>query len=348
MIDACADGRLARLHAWLAGIFGSDDFTVTVASADASFRRYFRVTRGAETWIAMDAPPDKEDMAPYVRVAQMLTDIGVNAPRILAHDPAAGFLLNCDLGAQTYLAALQAGADAGRLYGDAIAALIRIQTRGARHAAGLPPYDAALLERELQLFPEWFLGRHLGIELDDSERAALQDVFAVLVASACAQPAVFVHRDYHSRNLMVCAARNPGILDFQDAVRGPLTYDLVSLLRDCYIAWPEAQVREWALEFRAAALAAGMDVLADEAAFLHAFDLMGVQRHLKAIGIFARLWHRDGKPGYLDDIPRTLGYVQAVGARHAQLGFLARLIEERVWPALARMQPTGEAGSCAP
>ncbi|PZN31329.1 MAG: aminoglycoside phosphotransferase, partial [Proteobacteria bacterium] len=245
-------------------------------------------------------------------------------------------------------AALQAGADAGRLYGDAIAALIRIQTRGARHAAGLPPYDAALLERELQLFPEWFLGRHLGIELDDSERAALQDVFAVLVASACAQPAVFVHRDYHSRNLMVCAARNPGILDFQDAVRGPLTYDLVSLLRDCYIAWPEAQVREWALEFRAAALAAGMDVLADEAAFLHAFDLMGVQRHLKAIGIFARLWHRDGKPGYLDDIPRTLGYVQAVGARHAQLGFLARLIEERVWPALARMQPTGEAGSCAP
>lgn len=333
------DLRLERLQQWLARLFGARDFEVAPASADASFRRYFRVTRSGETWIAMDAPPDKEDMRPYVSVAQMLADIGVNAPRVLELDLQQGFLLNTDLGSRTYLAALDASADAERLYGDAIDALVRIQARGGMHAQALPPYDETLLRREMRLFPDWFCERHLGLTLSDADAHALAGVFDRLAAEALRQPRVFVHRDYHSRNLMVCdGARegaNPGILDFQDAVRGPVTYDLVSLLRDCYIAWPAAHVQRWMLRFREQAADARVGVGASEDEFRRWFDFMGVQRHLKAIGIFARLSHRDGKPGYLRDVPRTLEYVSAVSEQYPELRPLRDLVETRVRPALA-------------
>jgi aminoglycoside/choline kinase family phosphotransferase len=339
------DLRLEQLERWIAQLFGTRNFQVTTASADASFRRYFRVTRGDESWIAMDAPPAKEDMEPYIRIAAMLVDVGVNAPRVLHRNPEEGFLLNSDLGSQTYLMELDRQGDADRLYADAIDALVRIQARGGTHAAQLPPYDDALLRREMGLFPEWFCGRHLGLALAGNDEAALTGVFDILSATALQQPRVFVHRDYHSRNLMVGdGARhgeNPGILDFQDAVCGPVTYDLVSLLRDCYVAWPAEQVRAWALQFRASAGQAGVAVGASESEFLRWFDLMGVQRHLKAIGIFARLWHRDGKPGYLNDIPRTLNYVRTVSQNYRELHFLHSFIDGQVLPALEAVRSRG-------
>jgi aminoglycoside/choline kinase family phosphotransferase len=342
---AARDLRLEQLENWLARLFGTRDFQVTTASADASFRRYFRVARGNDTWIAMDAPPAKEDMEPYIRIASMLVDVGVNAPRVIERNDEEGFLLNSDLGSRTYLMELDAQGDADRLYADAIEALVRIQSGGRAHATRLPPYDDALLRREMGLFPEWFCGRHLGLTLSGDEAAALAGVFDVLSATALQQPRVFVHRDYHSRNLMVGdGARhgpNPGILDFQDAVSGPVTYDLVSLLRDCYVAWPLERVRGWALQFRGSAQRAGVEVGADEGQFLRWFDLMGVQRHLKAIGIFARLWRRDGKPGYLNDIPRTLNYVRAASGHYRELQFLHSFIDGRVLPALEAARTRG-------
>jgi aminoglycoside/choline kinase family phosphotransferase len=328
------DPRLDLLHRWLEDDLGWQHFSLAPASADASFRRYFRVTRGTETANAMDAPPAKEDVGPYLRVAGMLEAVGVNAPRILARNATDGFLLLTDLGVTTYLEELAEAGRAAALYADAIAALVRIQSRGGDLAPGLPPYDERLLRFEMGLFPDWLLARHLGLELDGAEAAALAQACDLLVANALAQPQVFVHRDYHSRNLMVCPGDNPGILDFQDAVRGPLTYDLVSLLRDCYVAWPQARVAAWALDFRRQAHSAGLPAGADEAEFLRWFDLMGVQRHLKAAGIFARLWHRDGKPGYLPDVPRTLGYVIEVCARHPEVAQLGALVEQRVLPAM--------------
>lgn len=334
---AARDARLALLEQWLAGLFGARDFTVTTASADASFRRYFRVTRAGGSWIAMDAPPDKEDMEPYIRISNMLMDIGVNAPRVMERNPEQGFLLNSDLGSRTYLGALTAGAAPDALYDDAMQALVQIQAHGGRHAQQLPAYTDAILRREMMLFPDWFCDRHLQLALTAADREALDRVFEVLIAAALEQPRVFVHRDYHSRNLMVSDGRygaNPGILDFQDALLGPVTYDLVSLLRDCYIAWPIERVHEWVARFRSVGRAAGIDTGPDQAAFLRWFDLMGVQRHLKAIGIFARLWHRDGKPGYLPDIPRTLNYVRVTSAAYPELQFLQHLIDSRVMPVL--------------
>lgn len=333
------DARLVLLRRWIEALFATSDFDLAPASADASFRRYFRVTRGERTWIAMDAPPDKEDVAPYVRVAAMLADIGVNAPRVMERDLEQGFLLNSDLGSRTYLMDLEAGSDPQRLYGDAMDALVSIQARGIAHARELPPYDDALLRREMSLFPDWFCARHLGLELASEDLAILADAFDVLSAQALQQPRVFVHRDYHSRNLMVGdGARygvNPGVLDFQDAVCGPATYDLVSLLRDCYIAWPRERVHAWVAEFRSRAQSNGVDVGASESEFLRWFDWMGVQRHLKAIGIFARLWRRDGKPGYLKDIPRTLSYVRETCAAYRELRSLGAFIDRRIAPALA-------------
>lgn len=289
----------------------------------------------------MDAPPQQEGMEPYIRIATMLVDVGVNAPRILQSNLQEGFLLNSDLGSTTYLAQLDAGGDADRLYEDAMAALVQIQANGQHHAQQLPLYDDALLRREMALFPEWFCGRHLQLSLNDADIRGMQQVFDVLTVEALAQPRVFVHRDYHSRNLMVGdGARhgaNPGILDFQDAVYGPVTYDLVSLLRDCYVSWPNERVHEWVTRFREVARAAGVDTGRDLATFLRWFDLMGVQRHLKAIGIFARLWHRDGKPGYLQDIPRTLNYVRVVSAAYPELQFLRELIDTRILPALNQL-----------
>jgi aminoglycoside/choline kinase family phosphotransferase len=328
------DPRLELLRAWLRQDLGYDEFDIAPASADASFRRYFRVRSAHASQIAMDAPPGREDVGPYVAISGMLLQMGVHAPRVLERDAANGFLLLTDLGSTTYLAELADRSRARPLYDDALDALARIQVHGDPHARELPPYDEKLLRFEMSLFPDWFVGRHLGITLDDAPRQQLDRAFDTLVANALEQPRSFVHRDYHSRNLMVYPGDNPGVLDFQDAVHGPITYDLVSLLRDCYVAWPETEVTRWALQFRTKLTAAGRDAARDEARFLRWFDLMGVQRHLKAIGIFARLWHRDGKPGYLGDIPRTLGYVRSVSRRYRELGGLDRLIETLVVPTL--------------
>jgi aminoglycoside/choline kinase family phosphotransferase len=340
------DLRLEQLEQWLAGLFGARDFTVAPASADASFRRYFRVSRQGHAWIAMDAPPGKEDMGPYIRVAAMLVDVGVNAPKVLHRDEVQGFLLNTDLGSRTYLADLDAGADAERLYRDAIESLVAIQARAGQHAKTLPAYDDPLLRREMGLFPEWFCNKHLGLQLSEDEVVGLADTFDTLVTEVLAQPKVFVHRDYHSRNLMVTDGvsheqnghgANPGILDFQDAVLGPVTYDLVSLLRDSYVAWPIERVHAWIKHFRDSAQRSGVDVGANPAQFQRWFDLMGVQRQLKVLGIFARLYHRDGKAGYLKDLPRTLSYVRQVTKNYRDLDFLTAFIEQRIVPAMAKV-----------
>ncbi|MEO8717585.1 MAG: phosphotransferase [Burkholderiales bacterium] len=318
------DQRLAALRRWLAGPLGGAEFSVAPASADASFRRYFRVTLGAtRTFIAMDAPPQHEDGAAFVRVAQMLRDAGVNAPQVHAQDLGQGFLLLDDLGTVTYLDVLDE-ANAGELLGDAVAALIKWQL--ATRPGALPPYDEALLRRELALFPEWFVGRHLGRELTPAQRAAWDGLCAALVASALAQPAVYVHRDYMPRNLMRCTP-NPGVLDFQDAVIGPITYDIASLMRDAFLSWDEARVLDCSARYWEMAKCARLPVAADFAEFWRALEWMGLQRHLKVLGIFARLTYRDGKEKYVADTPRFLGYARAAARRYAALAPLGRLLD---------------------
>lgn len=319
--------RLEQITAWLKTEPEFSAVDIRPASADASFRRYFRARSATASYIVMDAPPDKEDMAPFLKVAAMLLDLGLQVPRVLRADSARGFYLLSDLGDTHYLQALTADS-VQRLYGDALGALLVIQAQGPQ-AGELPPYDRPLLLREMELFREWLLGRHLGLTLDAARTALLDRCWDRLAQSALEQPQVCVHRDYHSRNLMVTPQHNPGILDFQDAVIGPVTYDLVSLLRDCYIAWPRAQVETWALGYRELALQSGVlrPEQSDERRFLKWFDWMGVQRHLKAAGIFARLYRRDGKPGYLGDIPRTLGYVVDVAARYPELAGLDSLAQ---------------------
>ncbi len=322
--------RIEALKRWLEDELAFSDYTLKPASTDASFRRYFRVAHGGASLIVMDAPPDKEDSAPYIRVARMFFDVGLNVPEIIDVDLEQGFLLLSDLGSRLYLDALNSGS-ADRLYGDALGALAAIQAC-APAGAMLPDYDRTLLMNEMGLFRDWLVGRRLGIALNDAQSALLDGAFALLAANALGQPQVCVHRDYHSRNLMVAGQNNPGILDFQDAVIGPVTYDLVSLLRDCYISWPRARVEDWALGYQELALQSGILRHEDEdpEQFLRWFDLMGVQRHLKAAGIFARLNHRDGKPNYLADIPRTLGYVTEVTSRYAELAGLGEFIEQEV------------------
>ncbi len=281
----------------------------------------------------MDAPPEQEDSKPFVRIAGYLEAMQLNAPRILEANLDDGFLLLTDLGSNQYLETLQDDpSSVAQLYEDALAALTLLQERGAVYQSSLPPYDVELLEFELSLFWDWLCKKHLHIDFDDSDEISWRQVCGLLVNNALDQPQVFVHRDYHSRNLMVDERDNPGILDFQDAVEGPLTYDLVSLLKDCYIRWPQQQVMEWALSFYAmldASIQQGMD----KDQFLRHFELMGAQRHLKAAGIFARLNHRDGKPGYMTDIPRTLSYIVELGPRYEELTFLVDLINERCLPA---------------
>lgn len=324
--------REQALTQWLTKQLGLRDIRVEPASDDASFRRYFRVTLGdGSTRIAMDAPPEREDCEPFLRIAEQLGAIGLHVPRIHAADPQQGFILLEDLGTVHYLDRLnQTTAD--RLYGDALAALAIIQSVGP--CEDLPSYDAAMLRQEMALFPDWLLNRHLGLDLDAAEQALLSRCFDQLVESALEQPRVCVHRDYHSRNLLVSPSPTPGIIDFQDAVVGPVTYDLVSLLKDCYIAWPVAQVQAWAMGYFELAVQSGILRAEHEAQFLRWFDLMGVQRHLKASGIFARLNHRDGKPGYLADIPRTLGYIVEVAERYPEFSALGELIGRRVLPRL--------------
>jgi aminoglycoside/choline kinase family phosphotransferase len=306
-----------------------EDYRIEPASGDASFRRYFRVFPATgESLIVMDAPPDKEDCRPFVDVSARLETAGVHVPHIHAQDLKQGFLLLEDLGDRLYLGALTPQT-ADALYGEAIAALVRIQ-RG--RSAGLPRYDKDLLLREMALFPEWLLGVHLGLSLSPAERDLLDQAFALLVDNALEQPQVLVHRDYHSRNLLVCGRHGPGVIDFQDAVLGPLSYDLVSLLRDCYIRWPRERVMDWVERYASQARRAGV-LEAEAVGHLPTwFDRMGIQRHLKAAGIFARLMHRDGKPGYLGDIPRTLEYIIEVAGDDPQLSGLAELIARRVLP----------------
>ena len=321
------DSRLETLKTWVGTVLDVAEYELRPASEDASFRRYFRVTSHGATHIVMDAPPAREDLQPFIEVARRLHQLGLNVPEVLEQDLELGFLLLSDLGQQMYLPQLNEST-VERLYGDALGALVVLQAGIFTDSRFLPEYDEALLRRELELFREWYLGRHLGLRLSVTQNALLDKAFTALVRSALAQPRVWVHRDYHSRNLMVTRANNPGILDFQDAVRGPATYDLVSLLRDCYIAWPLERIEEWALGYQTLALQSGLPVCEDEAQFLREFDLMGVQRHLKATGIFARLNHRDGKPAYLNDIPRTLGYVVGVSGRHPALHGLHSLLME--------------------
>ena len=304
------------------------------ASTDASIRRYFRLQSDAKSFIAMDAPPAQIDCLPFVRIAGYFEAMGLNTPRIIEANLDDGFLLLSDLGTRQYLdELLHDMAAAPGLYTDALAALLMMQRRGAAFQSLLPPYDDHLLRFELSIFHDWLCGRYLGITFNEDEEQAWQRCCDVLVVNALDQPQVFVHRDYHSRNLMLTRENNPGILDFQDAVEGPLTYDLVSLLKDCYVQWPAEQVWQWALDFYN-----GTDAIVrervDEGQFRRYFELMGVQRHVKAAGIFARLNHRDGKSGYLGDIPRTLSYIVELGPRYAELEFLVGLIEERVLPAL--------------
>jgi aminoglycoside/choline kinase family phosphotransferase len=329
------DMRLAALEAWLHQVLPGQVRGVEVASADASFRRYFRATlAGGATRIAMDAPPDKEDIGPYLRVARLLERAGVHVPHVYETDQMQGFVLLEDLGRAPYLEALRSPERVEALYDDARAALVRIAVTGRSLAAELPPYDAAALEREMRLLTDWFLPRHLQLRLDAAEEALLRQTFDVLIAAALEQPVTFVHRDYHSRNLMIVAERNPGVIDFQDAVRGPLAYDLVSLLKDCYVGWPRERVEAWVRAQHAALRAAGFAGLPGERDFLRHFDLIGLQRHIKVLGIFARLWYRDGKIGYLGDLPLTLAYARDTAARYAELQPFARWLESRVAPLL--------------
>jgi aminoglycoside/choline kinase family phosphotransferase len=328
-----SDYRLELLSHWVYDDLGFAGSQIAPASADASFRRYFRLTRGTDTYIIMDAPPDKEDSRPFVRVAQQLAGQGLNVPLILARDLDRGLLLLSDLGSRQYLDELRAPGAAESLYGDALEALVRMQTAPPQSWADIAPYDHRLLHREMELMPEWFLQRHLGLGIDAAARSLLDDLFASLSNAALAQPVSFVHRDYHSRNLLRTAEENPGILDFQDAVCGPITYDLASLLKDCYIAWPSAQVKAWALGFRDRLMSAGFPLQADEATFIRWFDLMGLQRHIKVLGIFARLFYRDGKSQYLKDLPRVLNYVRETAVLYPETAafavYIARDIEPR-------------------
>jgi hypothetical protein len=327
--QSLGDPRLVQLRLWL-----EDDLSLPVdglapASADASFRRYFRVHVAGQTLIAMDAPPDREDSAPFVRVAQALAEIGVPVPQIVQSDLARGFLLLSDLGSTHLLATLKAGAEPAAAYAPAAAALLQMQVAGRAAAMELSPYDEPMLRREMGLFPEWFLARHLQTPPDESVRDLLNRVEAMLVESALEQPQVLVHRDYHSRNLMVTGEGGIGVIDFQDAVRGAVTYDLVSLYKDCYVEWPRQQVLVWIESHRQALASAGMPV-GDPDRFLRWFDWMGLQRHLKVLGVFARLWYRDGKAGYLADLPLVMKYVLDVTGAYDELAELNRFLRDEV------------------
>ena len=316
--------RQAELKQWIEARLNSVPVTLAPASADASFRRYFRVHGAAETLIAMDAPPEHEDCRPFVRIAKLMADAGLNVPRVIAEDIPRGFLLLTDLGTAGYLQALN-NDSANELFRDAIDALLRWQL--ASRPDVLPAYDRALLTRELRLFPDWYVVRHRGITLTAAQNTALDSIFELILANNLAQPPVYVHRDYMPRNLMVCEP-NPGVLDFQDAVYGPITYDLASLFKDAFISWDEERVLDWTIRYWEKAKRSGLPVAADFADFYRDFEWMGLQRHLKVLGIFARLNYRDGKPAYLEDTPRFIKYVRAVANRYAALRPLTQLLDD--------------------
>jgi len=331
-----SDPRLALIEQWLRGELRWPLARIATASADASFRRYFRVwDRAGASCVVMDAPPDKEDIGPFLKVTRLLAACGVHVPRMEAVDVPRGLILMEDLGSTQMLSELRAGGDPDRLYGAALAALADIQQHGRGHAAELPPYDRAVLMREMQLLPEWFCRRHLRLAPDARTEALLAHTMEWLATAALAQPQVLVHRDYHSRNLMITRERSPGIIDYQDALHGPISYDPVSLLKDCYIEWPRARVEAWLRDYRDELLRRGVPAGASAEEFVRWFDLMGLQRHIKVLGIFARLWYRDGKPGYLADLPLTLKYTREAAARVPELAQFSAWLEAVAAPGLA-------------
>ena len=319
------DNRQQQLETWLSTALQSAEFTLTTASADASFRRYFRVHVANKTLIAMDAPPTHESCAPFVQVAQLLAEAGLNAPKVLAQDLAQGFLLLRDLGDDTYLSKLNTET-APELYKNATDALIKMQ--GISVTGILPNYDAAMLSREMQLFPDWYVAQHLKASLTPEQQVVLNNTFKLLNENILAQGQVFVHRDYHSRNLMLTTENNPGILDFQDAVYGAISYDLVSLLKDAYIGWDEEQVIDWAVRYWQPAKKAGLPIPDDFSEFYRDFEWMGAQRHIKVLGIFARLSHRDGKHSYLNDMPIVMAYLRKVCEHYVELRPMLRLLNQ--------------------
>ena len=318
--------RNLQCEQWLAQRYAPRRFSFAPASEDASFRRYLRVTpENGPSVILMDAPPEHEDCRPYVEVARLFAGAGVHVPEVLTADLENGYLLLSDLGSETYLQALKDRRRAPALYDDATSALVRIQL--ASRAGVLPPYDRTLLLREMRLFPDWYIAKHLRVTLTAAQNTALDLVFERILANNLAQPCVYVHRDYHSRNLMVTTP-NPGILDFQDAVYGPVTYDLVSLLKDAYVSWDEEAILDWTVRHWEKARKAGLPVGEGFAAFYRDFEWMGVQRHIKVLGIFARLFHRDGKSGYLKDMPLVLRHLRQACDRYVDLQPLLRLLDQ--------------------
>ncbi len=320
--------RLERLTAWTRSVLPGPLLSLSPASADASFRRYFRALTDSGSFVVMDAPPSHEDCRPFLHVARLFRAAGANTPEILAENLEEGFLLLSDFGNTTYLMALNE-ASADRLYRDANHALIRIQV--ASRPGELPEYDAELLLREMRLFPDWYLARHLNVTLSEAQREVMESAFQAILANNLAQPRVYVHRDWHSRNLMLIGNpddSNPGVLDFQDAVYGPVTYDLASIYKDAYIHWEEARVLDWTIRYWESARKAGLPLSADFGDFYRDFEWMGMQRHIKVLGIFARLYHRDGKDGYLKDLPLVMAYLKKACGRYNGLGDFMRLLDE--------------------
>lgn len=317
--------RQKQLTEWLSSLYPNQTFTIAPASADASFRRYFRATfADGSTRVVMDAPPQHEDCKPFLHIGKLFEEAGAHVPHVYAQDLTQGFLLLSDLGNTTYLQALDAS-NARQLYDHAIDALIKIQL--ASRPDELPPYDEVLLRRELNLFPEWYIAKHLGVTLTEKQKAKLEEVFARIIKNNLSQPCVYVHRDFHSRNLMV-SEPNPGVLDFQDAVYGPITYDLASLFKDAYIKWEEAEIIDWLIRYWEKARKAGLPVREDFADFYWDYEMMGAQRHIKVLGIFARLYHRDGKDGYLKDMPLVMEYLHKACERYIDLKPLLNILLE--------------------
>ena len=323
------DKRKQIIRIWIESLYPDEDFSLELASSDASFRRYFRLIIANSSLIIMDAPPENEEISTFCRLARRFHKLGINVPEILHTEDEQGFVLMSDLGSEHYLDYLNEHT-ADRLYGDALGSLVTLQAGTFDDPDFLPPYSSELLHREMDLFRDWYLTTHLGLKITDEDTRIMDDAWQLLIDSALEQPQLWVHRDYHSRNLMITDIHNPGVIDFQDAVTGPITYDLVSLLKDCYIEWPTERVEDWVLGYHDLAFQSGLLEHEDEQQFLRWFHRMGIQRHLKVAGIFSRLSHRDGKSRYLDDIPLTLKYLVSALKNDPELSELYNLVVTKI------------------